>query len=125
MNAATAATNVKKDGQIFPVRLVAYRFSQNTIYRFLFFTPPLEKNYFSTEYRRTTYSFRKLSSLQASNLKPLILKIIEVKKRDTLETLSLRLPYTDFKLERLALLNGLSVNTKLLPGQKLKTIVAQ
>ena len=125
MNAATAATNVKKDGQIFPVRLVAYRFNKETIYRFLFITSSLEKNNFSMEYRRTTYSFCKLSSSQASNLKPLILKIIEVKKRDTLETLSLRLPYTDFKLERLALLNGLSVNTKLLPGQKLKTIVAQ
>ena len=51
--------------------------------------------------------------------------IIEVKKQDTLETLASRLPYTDFKLQRLALLNGLSVNTKLLPGQRLKIITAE
>jgi predicted Zn-dependent protease len=39
------------------------------------------------------------------------------------ERLARRLPYSDYKVERFEVLNGISRNDRLRPGQKLKMVV--
>ena len=72
--------------------------------------------------RRTTYSFRRLSASEAAQLRPLVLKIVEVRSGDTVQSLAQRMPYADFKVERFEVLNGISRNDRLEPGMKLKIV---
>ena len=122
LDAATATTQVRtKDGN-FNARLVAYRIDTQTIYRLMFLTPGTQTSRLATELRRTTYSFRQLSKAEASRLRPLVLRVIQVRRGDTVASLARRMPYADFQIERFEVLNGISRNDRLRPGQKLKMV---
>lgn len=124
LDAATATTTVRTSAGQFNARLVSYRFDAKTIYRLMFLTPPGQGNRLSTELRRTTYSFRKLTAAEASRLRPLVLRIVTVKPGDTVSRLARRMPYSDYQIERFEVLNGISRNDTLRVGQKLKTVTA-
>ena len=122
LDAATATTQLRtKDGN-FNARLVAYRVDTQTIYRLMLLTPGTQTARLATELRRTTYSFRRLSQAEASRLRPLVLRIIQVRRGDTVTSLARRMPYADFQIERFEVLNGISRTDRLRPGQKLKTV---
>lgn len=122
LEAATATTQIRtKDGN-FDARLVAYRIDAKSIYRLMFLTPGSQTARLSTELRRSTYSFRQLSAAEASRLRPLVLSIIRVRRGDTVQSLARQMPYADFQLERFEVLNGISRNDRLRPGQKLKMV---
>ena len=122
LDAATATAQVRTNEGNFDARLVAYRVDQQTIYRLMFLTPGNQTARLSTELRRTTYSFRRLSASEAAQLRPLVLKIVEVRSGDTVQSLAQRMPYADFKVERFEVLNGISRNDRLEPGMKLKIV---
>ena len=103
-------------------RLIAIRFSGNKVYRLTFRTDPSQTNRFSEDFRRTTYSFKKLSSAEVTKLKPYRLKIHTVRSGDTLTSLARKMPFADYKLERLLVLNGLNKNSQLARGQKIKLV---
>ncbi|MFT5486147.1 MAG: putative Zn-dependent protease [Paracoccaceae bacterium] len=122
LEAATATTQVRTKDGTFDARLTAYRVDAKTIYRMIFLTAGAETNRLATGLRRTTYSFRRLSTTEASRLRPLVLRIVTVQRGDTVESLASRLPYSDYKLERFEVLNGISRNDRLRRGQKLKMV---
>lgn len=122
LEAATATTQVRTNNGTFDARLTAYRVDAQTIYRMIFLTAGADTNRLATDLRRTTYSFRRLSRGEASRLRPLVLRIVTVQRGDTVESLARRLPYSDYKLERFEVLNGISRNDRLRRGQKLKMI---
>lgn len=122
LDAATATTRIRTNDGTFDARLTAYRVDTQTIYRMIFLTAGADTNRLATGLRRTTYSFRTLSPAEASRLRPLVLRIVTVRPGDTVESLARRLPYSDFKVERFEVLNGISRSDRLVPGQKLKMI---
>ena len=126
VNALEAATGTSRittrDGPI-DIRLVAYRITNNEIYRFRFLTIPNQTAKQSIGFRRTTYSFRQLLPSEAKKLSPLQLQIDTVKKGDTVRNMALRMPYSDYQIERFRVLNGISSTKKLRLGQKVKIIV--
>lgn len=122
LDAATATTTLRTNTGNFNARLVAYRFDAKTIYRLIFLIPAKQRNRLSTELRRTTYSFKRLTPAEASRLRPLVLRIITVRRGDTIGRLARRMPYSDFQLERFEVLNGISRNDPLRVGQKLKMV---
>jgi len=122
LDAATATTQLRTKDGTFNARLVAYRIDTQTIYRLMFLTPGTQTARLATELRRTTYSFRQLSKAEASRLRPLVLRIIRVRRGDTVASLDRRMPFADFQIERFEVLNGISRNDRLRPGQKLKTV---
>ena len=122
LDAATATAQVRTNEGNFDARLVAYRVDQQTIYRMMFLTPGNQTARLSTEMRRTTYSFRRLSAAEASQLRPLVLRIVQVRSGDTVQSLAQQMPYADFKIERFEVLNGISRDDRLQPGQKLKMV---
>lgn len=124
LEAATAKTTLRTRSGNFDARLVAYRIDAKTIYRLIFLTPPGQTARLSTGLRRTTYSFRKITAAEASRLRPLVLRIITVRRGDTVAGLARRMPYADFQIERFEVLNGISRNDRLRPGRKLKTVTA-
>lgn len=68
-------------------------------------------------------SLSRITDAEAAAIKPREVDVVTVKAGDTPATLSGRMAYADYKLERLLTLNALDTNAKLIPGQKLKLIV--
>ena len=124
MEAATATTTAQTPDGTFDARLVAYRFDAENVYRFVFLTPRAMTAALALDLRRTTYSFRRLSVAEAARLKPLVLRIVTVRPGDTVESLSQRMAFDDYRLERFEVLNGLSRNDRLTPGQTVKIVAA-
>jgi len=122
MEAATGAGRISgRDGQR-DVRMVTIRYSRDQVYRFLFLTPPDQSARLNEDYRRTTFSFRRLSAATAAALKPLRLRVIQVHSGDTAESLTRRMAVEDFALERFRVLNGLRPGETLPPGRRVKIV---
>jgi len=122
MEAATGAGRISgKNGQR-DVRVIAIRFAPDQVYRLLFLTPPDQTARFEEEFRRTTYSFRRLSVSEAAALKPLRVRVITVRKGDTQESLARRMLLEDYPLERFRVLNGLRASDALAPGRRVKIV---
>jgi predicted Zn-dependent protease len=122
LDAATAATQLStKSGQR-DVRLVAIRFDANTIYRFMFVTQPGETASLSEPFRRTTYSFRKLTDSEAAAAKPLHIRVVTVGAGDTVDTLARRMAVDTAPASRFRLINGLQPNDTVRAGERVKII---
>ncbi|MBX3264748.1 MAG: M48 family metalloprotease [Labilithrix sp.] len=120
-----ATGNLRLDGRNGPVdvRFVAVRWDGETVYRFLFVTPANITASYSEPFRRTSYSLRRLSTGEAQALRPLRLSIVEVRAGDTVESLSRRMAFDDFRRERFMVLNGLDSEGQLRPGMLVKIVV--
>ncbi len=122
MTAATASSRVNTRSGMRDFRLIAIRHSNNLIYRFLFITSPNQTENFNEEFRRTTFSFKRLSKAEAKNIKPRRIKIVTVKTGDTIEKLANQMVFEDFKVERFRVLNGLQIEQPLALGQRVKIV---
>lgn len=74
-------------------------------------------------FRDSINTFRRLSLSEAAAVKPLRLKIVTVAAGDTVERLASRMALTDRKTERFRILNGLSADEQLKPGERVKIVV--
>ena len=122
MQAATGHSLTNTQKGTMDVRLLAIAFDARTIYRFIFLAPVSEANSRSVDFRRTTYSFRRLRRGEAASVLPRRIKIIKVGSGDSLRSLADRMPFEDFRLERFQVLNGLASGQKPAPGQMVKII---
>jgi predicted Zn-dependent protease len=121
--AATGAVRLKsRQGTEADVRFIAIRFDEDTIYRFLFATPPALTKPLEMDLRRTTYSFRRIDEAEAATYKPRRIRIVSVGPGDTIEGLAAGMPYNDHQVERFVAINGLDPAPPLRPGQLVKTI---
>lgn len=120
--AATARARISSREGRLDGRLVAIRYDADTVYRFLFVTPPSQTQAQSVGLRRTTYSFRKLSPAEAAELKPQRIKIHTVRRGETVSDLVQRMPYSDYREQRFLTLNGMKKGEVLKAGQKVKLI---
>ena len=124
MEAATGRARANtRQGQR-DVRAIAIRFDADTIYRFLILTPPEQTAAMSEGLRRMTFSFRRLSEREISNIRPLRIRIHTVAPGDTVASLAATLPFEDFREERFRVLNGLEPGETLEPGRLVKLIAA-
>jgi len=123
MAAATGQVTVSGRGGQRDLRLIAIRYDQGAVYRMLFATPPKLTASLSLALRETTYSFRKLSAAEAAALKPWRLTLHKVRLGETAAKLAARMPFSDYRLQRFLVLNGLSETTPLPVGGTVKLIV--
>ncbi len=121
--AATGRSSINTKRGPMNLRLIAIRFRPGTILRLSFATPPHLVASLGEAHRRTTYSFRALSEVEAAGLKPYRVRIITVGAGDTVESLAARMPFEDFRIERFRTLNGLKADQRLTPGQRVKSVV--
>jgi Putative Zn-dependent protease len=69
-----------------------------------------------------TSSFRRMTSQEIAQLKPLRVRIVTAKSGDTLATLAARMMGTDRKLDLFKLINAIPAGGTISPGQKVKII---
>lgn len=122
MQAATAWTRANTDLGERDLRLLAIRYDAKTIYRFIFATPPNVTTQYNEAFRRSSFSFEKLTEAEAAAIKPLRIGLHEVQPGETVESIAAKMPFTDLQAERLMVLNGLQSPTDLKPGMTIKII---
>lgn len=105
------------DGPV-DVTVFAYAFAQGQAYHFVTIAPAGRGGAFDPMYR----SLRRISTTEASQIRPRRLRIVTVKAGDTVRTLAARMAYTDAPLQRFLVLNGLTETTRLPTGTKVKLV---
>lgn len=122
LEAATGWTRIDTRSGRMDLRLVAIAFDARTAYRFVFLSPPQLTGSLSLPYRRTTYSFGRLSPAEAGRERPLRIRVVRVAPGNTPESLARRQPFETLSLERFRVLNGLSPGQPLRLGRLVKVV---
>ncbi len=119
INGLDAATgSALADGWRFEITLIR---TGQQIYRFILAAPVAETNSPSIA-RRIAGTFRQLTAIEKSRLRPLKLTIVKVEAGDSVASLSSRMQGTPRKLALFRLLNGLQAGERLKSGQKVKLV---
>lgn len=113
---AQARANTQ-NGQV-DVTVFAYEFAKDRAYHFLAITPAGRASTFDSMFG----SVRRLSSAEASAVRPRKVQVVTVRSGDTLRSLASRMAYTDAQMERFLVLNGLPANATLRSGQRVKIV---
>lgn len=97
----------------------AYDFGGGKAYHFLLLTPAGQG---IGPFTPMIQSMQRLSAQDAAAIKPRRIDVVTVKSGDTVQSLSRRMAYTDYPLERFLTINALASNATLRPGQKVKIV---
>jgi predicted Zn-dependent protease len=68
-------------------------------------------------------SMRRISANEAAQVVPRVIDVVTVGSSDTVRSLASRMAYTDAQEQRFRVLNGLTANETVTPGQKVKLVV--
>ena len=120
MPAAFTTARVNTGSGPIDVSVVAYQWDAQRVYHFVMLT---QGGTGMGPFTPLVYSLRKITPAEASAIRPRVIHVVTVERSDTLQSLSARMAYRDFKMERLLALNGLMPGATLVPGQKLKLVV--
>jgi predicted Zn-dependent protease len=120
MPAEYTTAHVQTDSGMLDVSVMAYQWDPQHVYHFVMltaggsglgpFTPMVE-------------SLRKITPAEAAAIRPKIIHVVTVGPGDTVQSLASRMAYRDYQLDRFLTLNGLSANSRLVPGQRVKLVV--
>jgi predicted Zn-dependent protease len=125
MDAATGwiRANDPKRGAL-DLRAVAIRKDGRSAFRLLFMNPAKDTKRLSEPFRRTTYSFRRLSAREAGEIRPLRLLVVRTGPRDSIRGLSKSLPYGRYNESWFRVLNDMKQGQRLAPGLQVKVVAA-
>ena len=112
----------KTQGGAVDVRLVALARDQKSMFRLMFLSPRQRTAALDEPFRRTTWSFRRLSSAEAARIKPLRIDIRQAKRGERLEQLARKLPYGALNADWFRVLNDLPPGAPLPRGKLLKIV---
>jgi predicted Zn-dependent protease len=115
--AATATAT----GDHWTFRLYVVRFGSE-VYRVIFAAKNRTEAVDRT-FRDSLNTFRRMSVVEMQQAKPLRLKVVAVKPGDTPERLARRMAIGERALEHFRVLNGLAIDAKLTPGDRVKVVV--
>lgn len=121
MDAATATARVATQSGNRDVTVVAYRAGGGSGYHFIFISP---SNVNASQIVNTTArSFRKLSDSEAAGLRKRVVDVVTVRPGDTAQSISARMAFDTYKLERFLVMNNREANPTLRAGEKVKIVV--
>lgn len=102
------------------ISVMAYRWAPDRAYHFVMLT---RAGTGMGPFASMVDSLRRITPQEAAAIRPRIIDVVTVKRGDTPQSLSQRLAYRDYRLERFLSLNGLPTNAQLVPGQKVKVVI--
>lgn len=97
----------------------AYDFGGGKAYHFLLLTAAGQG---IGPFNAMVQSVQRLSAQEAAAIKPRRVDVVTVKAGDTVQSLSRRMAYSDYQLERFLTINALAANASLRPGQRVKIV---
>jgi predicted Zn-dependent protease len=120
MPTAITTARVNTDGGVLDASVAAYKWDAQRVYYFVMLTPA---GYGVRPFVSMINSLRRITPAESAAIRPRIIHVETVRPGDTVQSLASRMAYRDFKLERFLSLNGLTMNTPLVPGRKVKLVV--
>ncbi|WP_294123828.1 M48 family metalloprotease [Sphingomonas sp.] len=102
------------------VGVFAYQWDPNTIYHFVTLTRAGQG---LAPFASMVDSLRRISPAEAVAIRPRVIDVVTVARGDTIQSLANRMAYRDFRVDRFLALNGLTANSPLVLGQKVKLVV--
>jgi predicted Zn-dependent protease len=120
MPAAYTTAHVRTDSGLIDVSVMAYQWDPQHIYHFVMLT---QGGTGIGPFTPMVNSLRRITQAEAAAIRPRIIHVVTVKPGDTLQSLASRMAYRDFKLDRFLVLNGLTANSRLAPGQRVKLVI--
>ena len=118
----TAFTTMRAQSRSGPVdaSIVAYQWEPGTIYHFVLLSAAGTG---LGPFWPMVQSMRKLAPAERAAIRPRVIDVVTVAPGDTIQSLASRMAYRDFRLDRFLAINGLTQNSSLRPGQKVKLVV--
>ena len=121
MPGATATSVSMKNGRALDMRFVVINGTKALIQ--LVFSSPRNNTWkHATSFKETAYSFSQLSWKKAKTISSQKIRVIVVKKGDTISKLSQKMAVKKYKEECLRALNGLTSHIEVRPGQLIKLV---
>jgi predicted Zn-dependent protease len=102
------------------VSVVAYQWDAQHVYHFVTLTPGGTG---IGPFTPMVNSLRKITSAEAAAIRPRIIHVVTVARGDTVQSLASRMAYRDYKLDRFLVLNGLTADSRIVPGQRINLVV--
>ena len=118
--AVVTVTRANTRSGVVDVSVVAYQWAPGTVYHFVMLTPGGSG---MGQFASMVNSIRKISTAEAAAIRPRVIDVVTVAPGDTVQSLSRRMAYRNFQLDRFLSLNGLAPNARLAPGQKVKLVI--
>lgn len=110
-----------QSGQV-DATVFAYDFGGGKAYHFLLLTSAGQR---IGPFAPLVQSVRRLSAQEVAAIKPRRISLVTVKSGDTVQSLSQRMAYGDYALERFLTINALDSRAVLRPGQRVKIVTWQ
>ncbi|MGB5077865.1 MAG: peptidase M48 Ste24p, partial [Sphingorhabdus sp.] len=111
----TATVNTQQGAR--ELTVFAYEWGGNVGYHFITISAPG-----ASPFGAMLNSMTRLSNAQAASIKPRKLRTLTVGKGDTVATMVAKMAYESLQKERFLALNGISANSALVSGQKVKIV---
>jgi predicted Zn-dependent protease len=108
MPAATAAFAGTANNKPVIIRVVAIQWQPGQFFRFQMAIPQDAGTATVENLKRSTYSFRAMTTQEKSSIKPYKIRTFTAKQGDTVASVSQQMAYANFREERFRVLNGLS-----------------
>lgn len=123
MNAATTAFPGTVGGTPVSIRLIAIEWAPGNFARFQMAIPQGASAAQVDAFKRTTYSFKRLTPAEKSAVVDKRIKVVTASANDNVNTLARRMPFKEYQTERFLILNGLEANENVKSGEKYKVVV--
>lgn len=120
MPAEFTTTHVRTNSGVIDATVVAYQWDARHVYHFVMLT---RGGTGAGPFAPMVNSLRKISQSEAAAIRPRVIHIVTVAPGDTVQALASQMAYSDLKLDRFLTLNGLTANSILAPGQRVKLII--
>ena len=120
IDALIGQTRVQRDGNTVDASVVVYQWGPNDFYHIVMLAPAGGLPLFAP----LIESVRRLAPGDTTATRGRRVKVVRVAPGDTVQSLAARMAYNDDRLARFTILNGFSANTPLVPGSRVKLIVA-
>ncbi len=120
LKTGVASTNANTQSGAVTVTVYAYEFGPKSAFHVMTVTPAGSG---TGPFSSLVQSVHRLSDQEVASIKARRIDIVTVRSSDTLQSISNRMAYTDYQVERFLTLNGLAANSALKSGQKVKIIV--
>ncbi|MEX1147455.1 MAG: LysM peptidoglycan-binding domain-containing protein, partial [Sphingomonadales bacterium] len=100
------------------------RYEPERAFHFLLIAPVAQAQALESAQMTMVRSFRKLSTAEADEIKPLRLDMVTVQRGDSVASLADRMAFEDYREDRFRMLNGLGPNDQLKAGDRVKIVVS-
>lgn len=112
--------HVNTSSGVIDASVIAYRWDAQHIYHFVMLT---KGGTGIGPFTPMVNSLRKISLAEAAEIRPRIIHIVTVKAGDTIQSLASRMAYRNYQVDRFLVLNGITADRALVPGEKVKLVV--